>query len=484
MRVARLNVVIAVLALLVGSGSTLQAQSAEEIAKLEEARQANPDNVAAVRALGVAYYKLERFAEASEVLEHARTLAPKDRISALYAGLSAERVPDWTRARAAYNQYLEIKLPFYAFRARRTAEQIRNRLIAIAREESIARAKAAVAAEATLSATPGDPRTIAVPAMKYSGPNEAELAPLERGLAELVITDLGKSAQLVLVERDRMQALADEIQLGASGRVETESAVRAGHLIQAGRLVNGSIIQGGQALTLSSSIVTVATSQLSPPVEVNGDVDKFFDMQKELVFGIFEGLGVTLTAEERTAIGEQQTRNFDAFLLYSRGLVAVDAGRYAEAAALFKQSSALDPAFRAALSQATIAEAALAGSQVSAQTLESGLPRAERTPVSTAANAVAGVPTPPAPPIPLPLIGAIPSVSSILRLPAVPPSPIGSTLAMTAQSVNPPMVSVLSNATTRNAPPSAPLINPIENLFAGGGVFTLSNFSVILISRP
>jgi hypothetical protein len=315
--------------------------------------------------------------------------------------------------------------------------------------------------------------------MKYSGPNVAELAPLERGLAELVVTDLAKSPQLVLVERDRMQALADEIQLGASGRVDAESAVRAGHLIQAGRLVNGSIVQGGEALTLSTSIVIVPTAQLSEPAEVTGGVDRFFDLQKSLVFRIFDQLNVTLTAEERTAIGEKQTTNFDSFLLYSRGLVAVDAGRYGEAAQLFKQSSALDPAFSAAARQAAFAEAAFAGSQITPPMLETSLPRAERGVVS---KAVSGVVAPPAPP--LAFLAAVPALlSSIPSLPAVPPSPLGSTLTATAQSVNPPLVSPLTNAAAGTQLPASPVINPSGSVFGANPAVFLPNLALILIYR-
>ena len=457
MRFARLSFVLALLFGGFGGATVLRAQSADPIAQLEAARQADPENVAALRALGIAYFKQERFAEASVVLEQARTLAPNDGVSALYAGMSAERVPNYTIARAAYDQYLGLKRPWYSFRASRTEKQVRNRLIALAREESIERAKAAVAAEAQLSATPGDPRTIAVPAMKYSGPHPAELSPLERGLAELIITDLGKSPQLVIVERDRMQAIADEIQLGASGRVDSASAVRAGHLIQAGRLVNGALIEAGQTLTLSSSIVTVSTAAISSPAQVTGSQDTFFDMQKELVFRIFDQLSVTLSAAERAAIGEHQTKNFDAFLMYSRGLVAADAGRFEDARRFFERARAMDPAFSAATTQASIAEAALSGSQVTATTLESSLPSAERMAVTASVSGVV-------PPVVAPPIFLIPGIPSFLRLPPVPPSPLGSTLAMTAQGVNPPTVSPITNAATRSLLPSAPIFDPTSNV--------------------
>lgn len=447
------------LALLVGAATSARAQTPEAIARLEAARTAEPENVAALRSLGIAYYKKDRFAEASTVLEQARKLAPKDRVSALYAGMSAEKVPDFITARAAYDQYLGIRRPWYSLRGRRTATQVRNRLVALSRDESIARAKAAVAAEAELSATPGDPRTVAVPALKYSGPDAATLAPLERGLAELIITDLSKSKQLTLVERDRMQALADEIQLGATGAVDPNSAVRAGHLIQAGRLVNGSIVQGGTALTLSTSIVTVADANISAPADVTGEQDTFFDMQKELVFKIFDQLGVRLTDEERAAVAQKQTSNFDAFMLYSRGLVASDAGLFSQAASLFSQASALDPSFLSAASQASLATSAVAGAAVTPLGIEAALPAGEASIISAA---VQGVVPPLIPPMML-----IPGVPSVLKLPGVPAGPIGGTLGMTAMNLNPPSVSNITNTAMRGLQPFAPNIDPSSAISGG-----------------
>jgi tetratricopeptide (TPR) repeat protein len=410
------------------------------------------------------------------VLEEARKLAPTDGLSALYAGLSAERVPDYITARAAYDQYLGIKRPWYAFRERRHAAQVRSRLLALAHEESVARAKAAVAAEAQLSQTPGNPRTIAVPAMKYSGPNAADLAPLERGLAELVITDLSKSKQLTLVERDRMQALADEIQLGASGVVDTASAVRAGQLMQAGRLVNGSIVQGGADLTLATSIVTVATAEVSAPAQVTGNQDRFFDLEKDLVFRIFEQLGVTLTEEERVAIGQKQTTNFDAFLLYSRGLMASDAGNFAQAAALFNQAAALDPSFLTAAAQASTATAAVAGTVVTAAAIETALPAGAQTVVTAA---IAGAVPPLVPPLVL-----IPGVPSFLKLPALPPAPIGTTLGSTALWVNPPTVSPITSAAARSLLPFTPNVDASSNIFDGDRLHALPQIVVLMVLRP
>jgi TolB-like protein/thioredoxin-like negative regulator of GroEL len=409
MRIVRPLLALVLLAL---AAPTLGAERADAISRLEQARTRNPQSVAALRALGVAYFKANRFAEARTVLDQARQLDPRDGVSALYAGLSSEKLRDFTGAKNAYNAYLVNG------RSRRARTEVQQRLVALAREESIALAKAAVANEARLSQTPGDRRTIAVPPLKFSGPDREQLAPLERGLAELIITDLARSSQLTIVERDRMQAIADEIALGESGRVDAGSAVRAGKLIQAGRLVNGTIVQGGNQLTLSSSIVEVSTAQLSEPASVTNNVDAIFALQKLFVFRIFDQLGIVLTPAERQLVDRQATTNLNAFLAYSRGLSAADDGRFEDAARFFDNARTLDPNFSAAGARFAAAQAAAAGAQVTAATLQSGLTGNEAEAVTGAEN------------------GVIPTNRGLTN-----------TLTNVAQTVNPPAVAPISNTT-------------------------------------
>lgn len=366
--------------LLVLAAPAAEAQRRDPVARLEAARTANPRNVAALRALGVAYFKADRFAAARSVLNEARQLDPRDGVSALYTGLAAERLEDYAGARTAYTDYLR------SGRSRRTRTDIQRRLVALARVEVIAAAKVAVANEATLAETPGDPRTIAVPPFTFSGPDAETLAPLERGFAELMITDLSRSAQLTVVERDRMQAIADEIRLGESDRTDPTSAVRAGKLIRAGRLVNGSLVQTGQQLTVESNVIDVATAQLVAPVSVTNQLDDFFVMQKQLVFRVFTQLGVSLTPAERQLVDRQATTNLNAFLSFSRGLMASDDGRFDDAARYFQEARSLDPGFGAAGVRFQAAQSAALGAEVSAASIEGGLTGTESQTVTSAAN--------------------------------------------------------------------------------------------------
>lgn len=442
----RLNRILMVLGLLAVAVPAAEAQR-DPIARLEAARTANPRNVAALRALGVAYFKANRFADARTVLDQARAMDPRDGVSALYSGMSAERLEDYAGAKAAYNDYLRVG------RSRRTRTQIQQRLVALARTEVVAAAKQAVANEATLSQTPGDRRTIAVPPFKFSGPDEETYAPLERGFAELMITDLSRSSQLTVVERDRMQAIADEIRLGASDRVDQATAVRAGKLIRAGRLVNGSMVQGGAQLTIQSNVIDVNTGELAAPVAVTNQLDNIFAMQKQLVFQVFTQLGVELTPAERQLVDRQATNNLNAFLSYSRGLLAADDGRFEDAARYFQEARSLDPGFGAAGARLQAAQAAAAGLQVSSASIESGLSGNESQVVNSAQQG------------------------------NIAPSTPTNTLNTVTQNVNPPSVTPISN-TGPVIGGDAPVRDPASNGTGTDQPAPTTGTVTIIIRRP
>src|SRR5690606_18943140 len=95
-----------------------------------------------------------------------------------------------------------------------------------------------------------------------------------------------------------------------------------------------------------------------------GALDELFALEKGIVLDVLDRLGVTLTAAERERFDHVPTRNLEAFLAYSRGLLEEDAGRYGEAAEFYAEAVALDPGFAEAAEKLAEAEAvaAVAGS--------------------------------------------------------------------------------------------------------------------------
>ena len=358
------------LIVLCGAAVPVAAQQRDDkaLAKLEQARLANPSSVAANRSLGIWYYKQNRYAEARTALDAARRLDPKDGVSALYAGMAAEAMEDYTGAKDAYNSYLQVG------KTRSVRNDISKRLVALSRKELHAAAKSAIANESRIAQQPGDVNQVAVMPMTFSGTDQT-LAPLGRGMTDLLIGDLARSSQVQLLERDRIQAIVDELALSQAGKTDATSSVRAGKLVRAGRVVQGAITQtGSRNLTVNAAVMNVASSQQQGRDVTASDVlDQIFAMEKNIALGLFDQLGVRLSAADRTALEQRPTRSLQAFLAYSNGLVASDNGNYDDAAKFFDQARTIDPGFAQALQKAQSARAAQQGSAVTNAKVESGL---------------------------------------------------------------------------------------------------------------
>src|SRR6476659_2878529 len=206
-------------------------------------------------------------------------------------------------------------------------------------------ARQAIERERTLGAVAGPPTTVAVLPLRFSG-SDSSLRPLERGFAELLTTDLSRSSKLTVVERARIQTLLDELALQRSGQTDASTNVRAGRLLRAGRVVQGSILQvGGSELRVDAAVLDVPTTEVRGTTSGEDQLDQLFDLEKRIALGLFNQLGVTLTVAERNAIEQRPTRALAAFLAYSRGLTAEDDGRFDDAGRFYRDAIRLDPGF-------------------------------------------------------------------------------------------------------------------------------------------
>lgn len=366
--------------LVLGAGcASVQPTPQVAITRLEAQRTKTPKSVDVLRALGIQYYKAKRYSDARTVLSEAATLSPNDGVVALYLGLSAEAMNDMPAAKTAYSSYLKVG------RTQRVRRQLEGRLAAMQRRELQEAAKSAVQREATLSATPGDKNTVAVMPFKFSG-SDSTLQPLERGMADLLATDLARIKTITVVERARLQAILDEIKLSQTAAVDSTTGVRAGKLIQAGTLVQGSLLQNGDRLRTDAALVSVATSQVSvTPATDEQKIDQLFDMEKKIALSLIQSLGVTLTTADRNAIEQRPTKSLQAFLAYSQGLTFEDQGRFDDASRAYANAARIDPGFGVASQKSTqTANMAIGTGNVS--TIEASLQGSQEGGVVNAAN--------------------------------------------------------------------------------------------------
>lgn len=358
----------------------------DAVARLERARAEHPQRASANRALGIAYYKLQRYAEARQALERAAALDSTDGTTQLFLGMTAEAQNDVSAARTAYSSYVQHG---HTSRVRHLLEQ---RLAALNQKELALAARRDVANEARLSSIPGSPTTVAVLPLSFSG-TDTTLRPLGRGLAELLTTDLAQSPALTVLERARVQTLLQEIELQRSGATDRATGVRAGRILQAGRLVAGGITQSGSDIRVDAPIVNVNDDRVVGSPSDTRALDQLFTIEKNVAFGIFSALGVTLTTAQRDAIEQRPTQSLAAFLAYSRGLTFEDEGRFDAAARAFQQAVQIDPGFRDAARREQQTSTAAAGEPLTPAAMETALRgTAEGSILQSATRGMAGRP--------------------------------------------------------------------------------------------
>ena len=175
---------------------------------------------------------------------------------------------------------------------------------------------------------------------------DTSYASLGFGMASLLVADLSRSPALVLVERQRLDAVVRELKLAEARRVDTLTAPRVGKLIGARRLVVGNIdIRPNKEVFIDSYIANTETGRVGSSLRGNATLAQFFDAEKALVFRMFDALSITLTPAQRRAIEPRPTRSLAAFLAFSRGARAEAFGDMASAAGFYAQALRTDPDF-------------------------------------------------------------------------------------------------------------------------------------------
>ncbi len=358
---SRLALLLAVGACAGGGAIRVSDVTPQSIPALEAARAQRPNDAATLARLGVAYFKADRFPDARRALDTAMARDPRNGIASTYLGMTSEAQGDFGAARQAYQNVIS------SARTKELREMARRRLQLVGRHELEYQARQALAQEATLAQMPPEANTVAVMPFAYSGTNE-ELRPLSRGFAQLVVTDLAKSRQIRVLERDRMQAILDEMRLADSARVDPQAALRSGRLLRAARVVQGSLADQGQNLRVDAAVVDVASAGVTASAGATDVLNRLFDLEKQLVLSIFGNLGIQLTPAEQAAINQRPTQNLQAFLAFSRGLEAEDRGDFAGAREAYGEAAGLDPSFRAAAQGASNAgDLSIAAQQTTGQ---------------------------------------------------------------------------------------------------------------------
>lgn len=310
---------------------------------LEEIRN-NPESVKAWMELGIAYYKQGDLPKAEGAFERANDIKPNAK-SNMYLGLIYEKQEMYDKALDAYRVSLSLNPK------RSVRDQINSRFDYLISKKMQAEVSMAIKQEASIDVDTIPENSIGVIDFDNSQLSE-EMAPLSKGLAEMTAIDLSKVNSLRVVDRLKIETILGELKLSGSKYSDPEFGPRLGKLMGSKQIVSGVLTGLGEdQIRLDGSIVNTGDGTSNPTESSSGDLEKFFQIQKDFVFNIIDSLGIELTLEERNAIEEVPTESYLAFLAYSRGLEFRSMGMFQEAASEFNDAVQIDGGFTAAKQQ-------------------------------------------------------------------------------------------------------------------------------------
>ncbi len=168
------------------------------------------------------------------------------------------------------------------------------------------------------------------------------------GLQQMLITELAINTDLRLVDRGRIQQVLDEIDLGASGKVDANTAARIGKIVAAKYMILGGFIDWYSDLRFDARIVEVETSEIMQAKFVRGKRADMFDMVVELADQVTRG--AELEPLSKSLMNERKDIKLseEAVRLYTKGVLYQDRGDTERAIELFSQVTREFPDYTAA----------------------------------------------------------------------------------------------------------------------------------------
>jgi TolB-like protein len=178
------------------------------------------------------------------------------------------------------------------------------------------------------------------------GQSKEDFDALERGIAGMMISELAQNPAARVVEREQIQRLLDEQNLGTQGRVDPQTAAKVGKLVGARYVILGNFIDFYGDFRVDVRLVNTETSEI-----VKTESDR---QQREHLFEIIRNVATRLMKDanlptlQRGASNEQRMNRqvpTEALTYYSRALLYQDRGQKDKAVEMFNRAITIFPDF-------------------------------------------------------------------------------------------------------------------------------------------
>ena len=175
------------------------------------------------------------------------------------------------------------------------------------------------------------------------GQGKEDFEALERGIAGMMISELSQNPAARVVERQEIQHLLDEQNLGAQGRVDPQTAAKVGKLVGARYVVMGTFVDFYGDFRVDVRLVNTETSEIVKTESERMQRDHMFDIIRNIAARLMKD--ANLPALQRQASDQRMGRQVptEALTYYSRGLLYSDHGQKDKAVEMFNRAIAIFP---------------------------------------------------------------------------------------------------------------------------------------------
>src|SRR5881394_1860193 len=168
------------------------------------------------------------------------------------------------------------------------------------------------------------------------GQGKEDFDALERGIAGMMISELSQNPAARMVERQEIQRLVDEQNLGAQGRVDPQTASKIGKLVGARYMVMGTFVDFYGDFRVDVRLINTETSEV-----VKTESER---MQRDHLFDIIRNIAARLMKDANLPALTRQAPT-EALTYYSRALLFQDRGQKDKAVEMFNRALAIFPEY-------------------------------------------------------------------------------------------------------------------------------------------
>lgn len=175
------------------------------------------------------------------------------------------------------------------------------------------------------------------------GQGKEDFDALERGIAGMMISELAQNPAARVVERQEIQRLLDEQNLGAQNRVDPQTAAKVGKLVGARYVVLGTFVDFYGDFRVDVRLVNTETGEIVKTESERMQRDHLFDIIRSVAARLMKD--ASLPALQRPAGDQRMSRQVptEALTYYSRALLFQDRGNKEKAVEMFNRALAIFP---------------------------------------------------------------------------------------------------------------------------------------------